>query len=385
MQAAVIIDGLCWLSFLIFCIATVMVILNATFATKMGVGAGLNVEQPLVSLLIPIRDEAENLRQLLPALLASTYRPMEVVILDDESQDDSSKLVTSFMSEASFPVRIQHGKPWSDTLQLSGKAHACAQLAELARGEIFIFCDADIRPSPQAIQHTVDIMTRPGARQKMAGLSALPAQSCRGLRERLLIPWIMHLPLMISVPLFCSWRLPAASMQMANGQWVALYKKDYFASGGHRNLGATPLEDVALARQVRRVTGRGLQPVLAADDISAAMYTNWTATLAGFSKNLVAIGGGTPLVFVCLMVMVNVVFLFPLWGYLFRPELATMSLALCALSRIVTARIFKMPFRDLLLHPFSLLLLDIAAVKSLRASLRGSYEWKGRVVKWSTT
>ena len=115
------------------------------------------------------------------------------------------------------------------------------------------------------------------------------------------------------------------------------------------------------------------------------MYTNWTATLAGFSKNLVAIGGGTPLVFVCLMVMVNVVFLFPLWGYLFRPELATMSLALCALSRIVTARIFKMPFRDLLLHPFSLLLLDIAAVKSLRASLRGSYEWKGRVVKWSTT
>ena len=385
MLLTMMIDGLCWLSLSVFCFATVMVILNASLATKMGAGKTPKVEQPLVSLLIPIRDEADNLRQLLPTLLASTYRPMEVVILDDESKDDSSMLATSIMSDAIFPVRILRGKPWSDTLNLSGKAHACAQLAELATGEILIFCDADIRPSPQAVQHTVDIMTRPGAREKMAGLSALPTQSCSGLRERLLIPWIMHLPLMISVPLFCSWRLPAASMQMANGQWVALYKRDYVASGGHRNLGATPLEDVALARQVRRITGRGLQPVLAAGDISAAMYPDWPATLAGFSKNLVAIGGGTSLIFSCLMVMVNIVFLFPLWGYFFRPELATISLALCALSRFITARIFKMPVRDLLLHPFSLLLLDIAALKSLRSSLGGSYEWKGRVVKWSPT
>jgi hypothetical protein len=174
-------------------------------------------------------------------------------------------------------------------------------------------------------------------------------------------------------------------MQMANGQWVALYKKDYFACGGHRSLGATPLEDVALARQVRRCTGRGLQPVLAADDISAAMYTDWSATLEGFSKNLVAIGGGKNLSFSFLMVIVNVVFLFPLWGYFFRPELATIGLVLCSLSRFITARIFKMPVRDLLLHPFSLLLLDMAALKSIRSSLDGSYKWKGRVVKWTPT
>jgi hypothetical protein len=174
-------------------------------------------------------------------------------------------------------------------------------------------------------------------------------------------------------------------MQMANGQWVALYKRDYVACGGHSNLGATPLEDVALARQVRRFTGRGLQPVLAADDIIAAMYTDWSATLAGFSKNLVMIGGGKNLSFSFLMVIVNVVFLFPLWGYLFRPELATISVVLCALSRFITARIFKMPIRDLLLHPVSLLLLDIAALNSLRSSFGGSYEWKGRVVKWNPT
>jgi hypothetical protein len=380
-----IIDGLCWFSLSIFCFATVMVILNAIFATKMGQRMNSCVEKPLVSLLIPMRDEAANLRQLLPALLASTYRPMELLILDDESKDDSSKLASSLVSDAPFPVRVIEGKPWSPTLGLSGKANACAQLAELANGEIFIFCDADIRPSPRAVEYTAGIMTQPGARGKMAGLSALPAQSCSGLRERLLMPWIMHIPLMISLPLFCSWRLPADSMQMANGQWLALFKSDYVASGGHRDLGTTPLEDVALARHVHRITGRGLQPVLAAGDISAAMYRDWQSTLAGFSKNLVAIGGGTPLIFATLMVIINVVFLFPIWGYFFRPDLAAICLGLFAVIRVVTARTFKMPVRDLLLHPFSLVLLDIAAWKSLRTSLRGNYEWKGRVVKWSST
>jgi hypothetical protein len=128
-----------------------------------------------------------------------------------------------------------------------------------------------------------------------------------------------------------------------------------------------------------------VQPVLSPSDIRVAMYPNWRATLAGFSKNLVAIGGGTPLVFACIILLVNVVFLFPIWGYFVHPDLAAISLSLMALSRILAARCFRMPLRDLLLHPFSLLLLDIAAYQALRTSLRGRYEWKGRVAKWSPT
>ena len=385
MDLSLLINILSWLAFTgIFCM-TVLVVLNATFATKLGSIAEHTGEKPLVSLLIPMRDEAENIPQLLPALLASTYRPLEVIILDDESQDDSSALVASLIPNAPFPVKIVRGSPWFESKQLSGKAHACAQLADLANGEILIFCDADVRPSPSAVQRTVDILMQPRSRELTSGLSALPAQSCRGLLERLLIPWIMHLPLLMSLPLFCSWRLPLQSMQMANGQWVALFKQDYFKSGGHRRLGMTPLEDVALARQIHRVTGRGVQPVLSASHIHVSMYPDWRATLAGFSKNLVAIGGGTPLAFACIIVSVNVVFLFPIWGYFVHPDLAVISLSLLALSRILAARCFRMPLRDLLLHPFSLLLLNIAAYQALKTSLRGRYEWKGRVAKWSPT
>jgi glycosyltransferase involved in cell wall biosynthesis len=384
MNVGFIIDVVCWLCLLLCFISTVMVTLNTVLAAKMRRSVASVMEKPLVSLLVPVRDEAHNLIHLLPALLDSTYRPLEVIILDDGSRDDSVQIATSLTANAPFPVRLMQGVPWSEASQLSGKAHACAQLAELAKGEILIFCDADVRPSRRAIQHTVNMMMQPGRGEQISGVSALPAQSCGGLLERLLIPWIMHLPLMMSLPLFCSWRLPFNSMQIANGQWVALFKNGYFDSGGHRNLGTTPLEDVALARQIHRVTGRGVQPVFAASDISVAMYSDWRATLAGFSKNLVAIGGGHLLAFGCIITLTNIVFMFPLWGYFIRPELAIVSLVLIALSRLLTAKMFKMPLYDVLLHPFSLLLLDIAAYKSLRSSLRGSYEWKGRVVKWSS-
>ena len=390
-------DALCWLCLTVLAGASAMTLFNWRFAARMerrpsparvpaDDGAVIQpLVQPLVSLLIPVRNEAENLRSKLTTILQSTYRPLEVIILDDESTDGSHDIAGSILAGAAFPARVVRGSPWSPSSGLSGKAHACAQLADHARGDILIFCDADVISSGLAIQRTVDWLTVPTGRHRTAGVTALPFQSCTGWRERLLIPWIMHLPLMISVPLFCSWRMPVESLQMANGQWIALFACDYFASGGHRKLGATPLEDVALARLVRRATGRGIRPVLAIQDINAAMYQDWQGMLAGFSKNLVAIGGGNPWYFIFLLFLVNVIFLFPLWGWLVRPDLAAVGLALCALIRCVTAVSFKLPLRDVLLHPFSLILLNLAGWKSLRHAFGGSYEWKERVMEWSST
>ena len=81
----------------------------------------------------------------------------------------------------------------------------------------------------------------------------------------------------------------------------------------------------------------------------------------------------------------NVIFLFPLWGWWLRPDLAAVGLAFCALIRCVTAASFKLPLRDVLLHPLSLMLLNLAGWKSLRHAFAGSYEWKERVVEWSST
>lgn len=380
-----LLNGLAWISMVILVLAGAMVTLNALFAGRLRHGAKPIATGPLVSVLIPVRNEAENLPRLLPALLASSFRNFEIIVLDDESTDGSFELARSILVKANIPVRLEHGRPWSQELGLSGKAHACAQLAENAHGEILLFCDADVLPSPDAIGLTVSHMTKPEFHDHSAGLTALPHQICHGLRERLLIPWIMHLPIMASLPFFCSWRFPLESMQLANGQWLAIFARDYHASGGHRQLGATPLDDVTLARIVKKTTGRGIRPVLASSDLAVNMYKDWNSMLAGFAKNLVAIGGGNPWLFALMILLVNLVFMIPLWGWLVRPGLILPGLACCLLIRVITAKTFKMPLRDLLLHPVSLVLLDIAAWSSVLSSLRGAYEWKGRVMKWSTT
>ncbi|MEY4631400.1 MAG: hypothetical protein RIQ81_1520 [Pseudomonadota bacterium] len=380
-----LLNGLAWLSLGMLIVAAIMAVLNAIFTGRLRLDAKPVADGPLVSVLIPVRNESDNLRNLLPALMATTFKNIEVIVLDDESTDGSHEIAFSILQNASFPAQVVNGQPWSPSLGLSGKTHACAQLAELARGEILIFCDADVLPSPDAVGLTSAHLSSPGFRDHAAGLSALPGQSCRGWRERSLIPWVMHLPLMITVPLFCSWRLPTESIQIANGQWLALYARDYIASGGHRALGATPLEDVTLARQVQRKTGRGVRPVFAASDITAAMYVDWHSMVNGFSKNLVSIGGGTPGRFLAVIMLLNIVFLFPMWGWLVQPGLAATGLLACVLLRLVTATVFKMPAWDLLRHPASLFLLDLAAWKAIKTSLRGAYEWKDRVVKWSAT
>ena len=357
-----------------------MTTLNALFTKSIKSDHTTKARRPKVSLLVPVRDEAENLRLLLPALKESDYPHLELIVLDDNSNDGSLALASSILSESAFEVRLVSGKSWSKDTGLSGKSHACAQLAEAATGDILIFCDADVRPSKCAITRTVDTLMM--TENKTAGITALPRQSCNNLLVRLLIPWVMHLPPILTLPLFCSWRLPISSMQMANGQWLAIHRSDYFRSGGHRSLGLTPIEDVALARRLHQVTGRGVRPVLAIQDIRVEMYSSWQQSLEGFSKNLVALLGGSAPVFLCIVMLVNCVFLFPVWGYFFRSDLALSAAVLCIGVRVLTLGLFGMPRRDVLLHPFSLLLFNIAAYKSLASRLRGLYEWKGRVVQW---
>ena len=385
MMATHLPDFISWLSLALLCGFAVTAALNYQLAARLESSPTPASPAPLkVSVLIPVREESTNLRRHLPSILASDYPDMEVLILDDDSSDDSFDVASSLLAGSRIPGRIVKGSPWSPSSGLSGKTHACAQLARLAAAsgsDVLVFCDADVSVSPQAVTHTVRWILA----SRCAGVTGLPAQACAGWRERLLIPWIMHLPILASVPLFWSWCSPVNSMQIANGQWLAVLADDYFAAGGHAQLGGTPLEDVALARAIHQKTGRGIRPVIAVRDIEAGMYPDWAAAVAGFSKNLVALGGGSVASFRILLALTNLTFLFPLWGFFIRPDLAIWGLCALLVMRWLTARLFHMPARDLIWHPVSLMLLNQAGFAAMRTSNSGSYEWKNRVVEWSAT
>ncbi|RYX86560.1 glycosyltransferase family 2 protein, partial [bacterium] len=96
--------------------------------------------QEKVSILIPARNEAENILQLLQSIKEQDYTNYEVIVLDDGSSDNTFELVTQF-SEKNTQFKIFKGLELAEGWL--GKNYACHQLSEMATGKFLLFVDAD--------------------------------------------------------------------------------------------------------------------------------------------------------------------------------------------------------------------------------------------------
>ena len=108
---------------------------------------------PLVSLVIPARNEAPNIRRCVTSALASTYPDLEVVVVDDHSTDGTGAIVAEL---AAHDARLRVVTPAPVPDGWFGKQWACSAGAEVARGEILGFFDADTWQAftPAAVRHT---------------------------------------------------------------------------------------------------------------------------------------------------------------------------------------------------------------------------------------
>lgn len=325
---------------------------------------------PRVSLLVPARNEALALPRTLPSLLASDYPALEVLVLDDASED-ATAVVVERMAARDARLRLVRGAPlpagWL------GKSWACGQLAREARGEILLFCDADVSAAPEAVRRTVALLEDADA------VTAIPRQRLGGWVERAVVPLVAQLPVMATLPLRLvpSTRSPALSM--ANGQWLAFRRDAYERAGGHAAVRAEVVEDVALGRLVKRTGGR-LVAVLAPRALEVEMYAGGAAVRAGFRKNLYPLLGGRPLPFAAGLAIFLLACVYPWVGAPLGSPAAGAALALLVALRAVAARACGLGAASVALHPAGAVLASGIALESLAAHLRGSAEWKGRRV-----
>lgn len=328
-----------------------------------------------VSVLVPARNEEENLPKLLKSLASSHFRPSEILVLDDESEDRTFSVAQTVLAQGNVPFQVIRGQPWSQSAGMTGKNHACQQLADRAKGDILVFCDADVQVSPQSLGRTIAVLQR---YRNVSGVSGLPRQVMLGIREQLVIPWIMQLPIIFTVPLAVSWQTRFASLQIANGQWLAIRKEAYQRIGGHRALGQEVLDDVVLARKLTQMNEGSIVPVIASRDLQVTMYSSWESLLDGFSKNLVPLFGGSVFKFLILLMGINFVFLSPVWLMLIHWHLALLSFVLILFSRLLTGQVFRNPRWTALSHFQSLIYLDLLALTTIRKTLTRKLQWKGR-------
>lgn len=329
---------------------------------------------PRVSVLIPARDEERNIARVLGSLQQQTYKNFEILVLDDESTDNTAKIVKEY-SENNPVIRLVPGKPLP--ANWTGKNWACQQLSELARGEIFIFTDADNFYHPKAIENSIMWMQK----YQLDLLSAFPQQITGTLMERLVVPTFDYI-LYSMLPLWLTYKTPFPSLAAANGQWLIFNAQTYEALGGHAAVKKEIVEDVEFSRLAKR---KGFKILTASgrDLIFARMYHNAQQVWQGFSKNAFGLTGHhTPtfLILLTLMFLSQVLPLITLWfsGLAF---ISALILATHMLIRLLMALKFKLPlWSGVFMFPASAFMTILIGINSWKGYHRKSIQWKGRVV-----
>ena len=178
---------------------------------------------PFVSVLVPARNEAARIGPCLEALAQQQYPAYEVLVLDDCSEDGTADVARSFASRMPG-LRVIPGAPlpagWV------GKPHACAQLADRARGEWLLFTDADVVHGPHSIARGVG-----AARANRADLlTALPGQRLGSFAEVLTVP-LLYFAVVGFLPMFLLGRSRSRKMAAASGQYMLFRRSAYDAVG----------------------------------------------------------------------------------------------------------------------------------------------------------
>ena len=227
----------------------------------------------LVSILIPARNEAAVIEGTVRAALASRCVPVEVLVGDDHSTDDTAAIVARIAATDPRLRLVALPEGWT------GKNHACAALAGAARGERLLFLDADVTLAPDGAAALAAHAGKSGADL----VSGVPRQVMGTLGERLTVPMIDFLMLGY-LPIAMMRASPRTSLGAACGQMILIAREAYAATGGHGAIRTSLHDGVRLPRLLRE---RGYRTDLVAGHALAAcrMYRDFAQSWAGFSKN----------------------------------------------------------------------------------------------------
>ncbi len=364
---------------LLTAVAALLLPVSLTVLVNMMVGPflrrrSIRAEQELpssISILIPARNEERNIGILLEHLRAQEVRDFSVVVLDDGSDDDTAEIVRRHAREDAR-IRLIDGEPlpagWT------GKNWACHQLSLAANGDILLFVDADVRPSPHAVADTLGAFTT----HEADAVSAFPQQILHGAAARLIVP-IMDLILYGFLPLPLVHRTRTPSLAAANGQWIAFRREAYDRIGGHAGVRAEIVEDIALARRVKRHGGTMLLTA-GAGSVACRMYEGFAEVREGFSKNFFAAFGFNPYAFSAALLFMLAVFVLP-YAMLFTTwwQAALPAVALNLFFRLLLSWRAGHGVLSALLHPIGVLGAVFIGIEGmLHRYRRGAVRWKDR-------
>ncbi|HMP83695.1 MAG TPA: glycosyltransferase family 2 protein, partial [Verrucomicrobiota bacterium] len=254
---------------------------NLPFYRRIPLDVSSGDQNPAVSVLIPARNEEQNICATLESVLANHGLEFEVIVLDDHSTDRTAELVRQMADEDSR-VRLEQAP--SLPAGWCGKQHACHVLAQRANHPLLVFLDADVRLSPDALQRMAGFLRSSDDNPSSIALaSGVPRQVTGTFLERLLIP-LIHFVLLGYLPMFLMRWTRLAAFSAGCGQLFITRADAYHAAGGHAAIRSTLHDGVKLPRLFRKAGFR--TDLFDATDIAhCRMYQTGLEVWRGLGKN----------------------------------------------------------------------------------------------------
>ena len=346
--------------------------------------ASVSPASPLVSVVVPARDERRNIASCVRSILAGGYRNIEVVVVDDRSTDGTADVVRE-IARGDDRLTLIETPPLPDGW--FGKPWACATGAKSSRGDVICFTDADARHGPDLVARAVNAMN---ARQ-LDMLSVAGHQELGSFWERVIQP---HVFWMIASRYGGTETVNHSKRvvdKIANGQCIFVRRSAYASIGGHEAVRDQVAEDVALAQRLF-AAGKRTELILGRDELTTRMYTSLREIMAGWRKNIFAGGreampGGRvgQAIFPALLLLSPLLTLLPPVAFLVQalaggPRWLVLAWAIALAAQVITwAAVYRWmgaPVRFAALFPLGSI---VVAVVAIQAIARGSrVEWKGR-------
>ncbi len=263
---------------------------------------------PLISVMIPARNEEANIRTCLESLQKQDYPNYEILVMDDNSEDGTYAIVSE-MAAADRRIKLFRGQPlpggWT------GKSFACHQLAQRAKGTWLLFVDADTIHAPHMLRSVLALALE----LKTSLLSGFDRQVTDSFPMKIIMP-VMYFIILGWAPLWWLHRSRTPKPSVAIGQFLLFPRDEYWRIGGHQAVKNHVVEDIQMGIEVAKRGGRhiavDLSPV-----VSCRMYRTVASAWHGLSKSIYAVVSMVPLALVALVVIASMFYIAPffcLWS-----------------------------------------------------------------------
>ncbi|MDR3301016.1 MAG: glycosyltransferase family 2 protein [Spirochaetaceae bacterium] len=334
---------------------------------------------PFVSVMVPARNEAANIEQCLERLLHQDYANYEVLVIDDNSSD-CTYCILERIAAVDPRLQIFKGKPLNDDWY--GKPFALQQLAEHAKGDIFLFTDADTIHSPTSVSWAVTNIEH----TKADLISGFVGQILKNFGERITVPIIFLLTGFV-IPLFLNRFVRSGYFSAAVGQYIVIKRDVFINTGGFEAIKKKTSEDIYMSRYIKEC-GYQTEFLDLSDQVFCRMYFGFTAAVQGIGKNIYDFLGKNIflLFFIVLLSLLFFLMPFPLliWSIVTQNPMLHFIIIINVLATLTWLVLFiarRISWYNALLWPFMYCSLAYMILWSgFRTISKRGFSWKGRIV-----